>query len=35
MSVVQKIGTQAGLLTEPELDEYLRKAPEWYKPERF
>ncbi|MGD0284199.1 MAG: carbohydrate kinase family protein [Candidatus Saccharimonadales bacterium] len=35
MSVVQKIGTQAGLLTESELDEYLRKAPEWYKPERF
>ena len=35
MSVVQKIGSLAGLLTEPELEEYLRKAPDWYKPERF
>jgi ribokinase len=35
MSVVQKIGAQAGLVTEKELQEYLRKAPEWYKPERF
>jgi ribokinase len=35
MSVVQKIGTQAGLLTETELNEYLRKAPDWYKPGRF
>jgi ribokinase len=35
MSVVQKVGAQAGLLTEPELDDYLRKAPEWYKPERM
>jgi sugar/nucleoside kinase (ribokinase family) len=30
MSVVQKIGAQAGLLTEPQLMEYLKKAPEWY-----
>ncbi len=35
MSVVQKIGAQEGLLNEPQLDEYLRKAPEWYKPERM
>ncbi len=35
MSVVQKIGSQAGLLDETELDQYLRKAPDWYKPERF
>lgn len=35
MSVVQKVGGQAGLLHEPQLDEYLKKAPEWYKPERF
>jgi ribokinase len=35
MSVVQKVGAQAGLLTEQEIDEYLRKAPEWYKPERM
>ncbi|MBI3624186.1 carbohydrate kinase family protein, partial [Candidatus Saccharibacteria bacterium] len=35
MSVVQKVGAQAGLLTEDQLGEYLQKAPEWYKPERF
>ncbi|HUD06225.1 MAG TPA: carbohydrate kinase family protein [Candidatus Saccharimonadales bacterium] len=35
MSVVQKVGGQAGLLSERELDEYLRKAPEWYKPQRI
>jgi len=35
MSVVQKIGAQAGLLSEQEIDAYLRKAPEWYKPERM
>jgi ribokinase len=35
MSVVQKTGAQAGLLTEEELGDYLRDAPEWYKPERF
>lgn len=32
MSVCQKVGAQAGLLKEPELEEYLKKAPEWYKP---
>ena len=30
MSVVQKVGAQAGLLNEHELDEFLKKAPEWY-----
>lgn len=35
MSVVQKLGAQAGLLTEKELEEYLRNAPEGYHPERF
>ncbi len=30
MSVVQKVGGQAGLLTEHQLDEYLKRAPEWY-----
>ncbi len=35
MSVVQKVGAQAGLLTEAELEDYLRKAPDWYKPERI
>ncbi len=35
MSVVQRTGAQAGLLTEKEIEEYLKNAPEWYKPERF
>ena len=35
MSVVQKVGAQAGLLTEHQIGELLEKAPEWYKPERF
>ncbi len=35
MSVVQKVGAQAGLLTEQQIDDYLRKAPEWYKPSAF
>lgn len=35
MSVVQKIGAQEGLLSEDEIDKYLRKAPDWYKPEPF
>jgi ribokinase len=33
MSVCQKVGAQAGLLSEAELDAYLRKAPDWYKPQ--
>jgi len=35
MSVVQKTGAQAGLLTEKELEEWLTKAPDWYKAEKF
>ncbi len=35
MSVVQKVGAQAGLLDEATLHNYLSKAPDWYKPERF
>ena len=35
MSVVQKTGAQAGLLSEEQLSDFLRDAPEWYKPERF
>jgi|SRR5579862_480076 len=35
MSVVQKIGAQAGLLNEKEIEKYLREAPHWYHPERM
>lgn len=35
MSVVQKVGAQAGLLTEKELEKLLRDAPEGYKPAPF
>ena len=35
MNVVQKVGGQAGLLTEHQLEEYLKKAPDWYHPEPF
>ncbi len=35
MSVVQKVGAQAGLLTEKELTEFLRNAPAGYKPQPF
>ena len=35
MTVVQKIGAQEGLLSEHHLEEYLKKAPEWYKPSEF
>lgn len=35
MSVVQKVGSRDGLLSEKELDGYLRDAPDWYKPEKF
>lgn len=35
MSVCQKTGAQAGLLTEKEIEEYLKNSPSWYKPERF
>lgn len=35
MSVCQKVGAQAGLLSEHELEEWLKKAPDWYHPEKF
>ncbi len=35
MSVVQKVGAQAGLLTEKEIEHFLRVAPESYHPERL
>lgn len=35
MSVVQQIGARAGLLTRQQLEEYLAKAPEDYKPQPF
>lgn len=35
MSVVQKMGAQAGLLTADEIEDLLEKAPDWYKPERI
>lgn len=35
MSVVQKVGAQAGLLSESELEHYLRNCPDWYKPARL
>lgn len=35
MSVVQKVGAQAGLLSEKELERYLRAAPHWYHPEKI
>lgn len=35
MNVVQHTGAQAGLLTEHEIGELLKKAPEWYKSEKI
>ncbi len=35
MSVVQKVGAQAGLLTQSELKEFLDDAPEDYKPKKL
>ncbi|MGF7228808.1 MAG: carbohydrate kinase family protein [Candidatus Saccharibacteria bacterium] len=35
MSVVQKVGAQAGLVTEDQLKQLLAAAPEWYHPERM
>lgn len=35
MSVVQKVGAQAGLLSETEINHYLRLAPRNYHPERL
>jgi hypothetical protein len=35
MSVVQYIGAQEGLLTQEQLEEYLKKAPENYVPKKI
>jgi sugar/nucleoside kinase (ribokinase family) len=35
MSVVQKVGAQEGLLTEKELEHFLRTAPDYYVPTRM
>jgi len=35
MSVVQKVGAQAGLLRERDLEHFLRAAPDWYHPSRM
>lgn len=35
MSVVQKVGAQAGLVSEQQLHTYLKHAPANYKPERY
>lgn len=35
MNVVQNVGAQAGLLKEDELEDFLRRAPAWYRPEQF
>jgi ribokinase len=35
MNVVQHVGAQAGLLTEAQIDHFLRQAPENYHPERL
>jgi sugar/nucleoside kinase (ribokinase family) len=35
MSVCQAVGAQAGLLSEHDLEEWLKKAPDWYKPTRM
>lgn len=35
MSVCQKVGAQAGLVSDEKLHEYLKNAPDWYKAEKF
>jgi ribokinase len=35
MSVVQHVGAQGGLLSEKELNEFLKNSPDWYKAETF
>lgn len=35
MSVVQKVGAQAGLLSEDQLEDWHKKAPDWYHVEAF
>ncbi len=32
MNVVQRVGAQAGLLTEYQIEHYLSSAPDWYQP---
>ena len=33
MSVVQKLGAQAGLIDVKSIETYIKQAPEWYRPE--
>jgi ribokinase len=35
MSVVQRVGAQSGLLSEFQLQAYLRHAPDWYHPKKI
>jgi ribokinase len=35
MNVVQKVGAQAGLLSEEEIENYLKNSPDWYKPSQM
>ena len=35
MNVVQKVGAQAGLLKEKELEAFLHHSPDWYRPTRL
>jgi sugar/nucleoside kinase (ribokinase family) len=35
MHVVQYVGAQTGLLNEAHVSELLKKAPDWYKPQRL
>jgi len=35
MNVVQHVGAQAGLLTDHEIEHFLRNCPEWYRPSKF
>jgi sugar/nucleoside kinase (ribokinase family) len=35
MSVCQAVGAQAGLLTEEQVERYLKEAPDWYKASEF
>jgi ribokinase len=35
MNVVQQVGAQDGLLNEQQVEDYLQKAPDWYKSEPF
>lgn len=35
MSVVQQVGAQKGLLSKEQIEEYLKNAPENYKPKKI